>query len=667
MADSTLDNESDHRQNPVLDRSSGQPGADSDKALPAFRQAAELGGVLSQYFLESDEPAFLLDPYSGRVLRVNKAAEQFFRLPGKVLNGLYIDKLYPDLRAELYVFTEEALAQGHARARNLTLMRPDGKTIQMEHTAMSLSYREQTILMIRLVDLDALHRRDINDAAESYLRQGLHEWLRDEQYYRDIEREYRLILAAAGEGIYGVSAQGCTTFLNPAAEQLLGYKAEELIGKDMHEIIHHHHADGSVYHTNECPIYNAFKEGKVNSVDNEVFWRKDGQAIPVEYTSTPIVDSGNVIGAVIVFRDVSERRNNERTLRNALIENAALRERLEMENAYLKEEIRSRGNHHNIIGNSDSLNTLLTQIDLVAPTDANVMISGESGTGKELIAHAIHRASTRADRPLIRVNCAAIPRELFESEFFGHVKGAFSGALRDRVGRFELADGGTLFLDEVGELEITLQAKLLRVVQEGKFERVGEERSREVNVRLIAATNRDLKAAVEAGDFREDLYFRLNVFPIECTPLRQRVSDIPLLAEHYLEITCQRLNLPLPRLTRANVQALMEYPWPGNIRELQNVMERAAIVMRNGKLTIDLPSADGRVEAMKQDAVSESAPLPDRILTAAEMLEVEKQNLKRALASCAGKVAGEDGAAMLLGMKPTTVYSRIKSWKLDVS
>ena len=667
MADSNLENEFDHQRLVPLERQPGQSETGEGKALHDFRQASELGGVLTQNFLESDEPAFLLDPYSGRVLRANKAAEQFFRLPGKVLNGLYIDKLYPNLRAELYVFTEEALAQGHARARNLTLMRPDGKTIQMEHTAMVLSHREQSILMIRLVDLDALHRRDINDAAESYLRQGLHEWLRDEQYYRDIEREYRLILAAAGEGIYGVSVQGFTTFLNPAAEQLLGYKAKELIGKSMHEIIHHHHSDGSHYPATECPIYNAFKEGKVNSVDNEVFWRKDGKAIPVEYTSTPIVDSGNVIGAVIVFRDVSERRNNELTLRNTLIENAALRERLEMENAYLKEEIRSRGNHHNIIGNSDSLNTLLTQIDLVAPTDANVMISGESGTGKELIAHAIHRASTRADRPLIRVNCAAIPRELFESEFFGHVKGAFSGALRDRVGRFELADGGTLFLDEVGELEITLQAKLLRVVQEGKFERVGEERSREVNVRLIAATNRDLKAAVEAGDFREDLYFRLNVFPIECTPLRQRVSDIPLLAEHYLELTCQRLNLPLPRLTRANVQALMEYPWPGNIRELQNVMERAAIVMRNGKLTIDLPTSESRVEVTKQDAAPDSSPLPDRILTAAEMLELEKQNLKRALTSCSGKVAGEDGAAMLLGMKPTTVYSRIKSWRLDLS
>ncbi len=636
----------------------------AQQSLQRFRQSAELGRLLNLNFQSTDEPTFLLDPFSGLLLRANKAAEQFFRLPGNTLDGLYIDKLYPQLRAELHVFTEEILAQGQACSRELTLSRPDGHTIQLEHRGIALPHEGHTTLLIRLIDLDALHRRDINDAANTYLRQGLHEWLRDEQYYRDIERDYRLILAAAGEGIYGVSAEGRTTFLNPAAEALLGYRADELVGKDMHECIHHHRADGSEYPSGECPIYNAFKQGKVNSVDNEVFWRKDGNAIPVEYTSTPIIDSGKVIGAVIVFRDMSERRRNEEFLRQALIENANLRERLEKENDYLKEEIRSRSNHHDIIGNSDALNALLVQIDLVAPTDANVLITGESGTGKELIAHAIHRASTRADRPLIRVNCSAIPRELFESEFFGHVKGAFSGAVRDRVGRFELADRGTLFLDEVGELEMSLQAKLLRVVQEGKFERVGDERSRSVDVRLIAATNRDLKAAVEAGEFREDLYFRLNVFPLECTPLRQRTADIPLLVEHYLQTTCQRLNLPQPRLTRANVQALMEYPWPGNIRELQNVIERAAILARSGKLTIDLPGSGGQISLANNKVAPDKPIPPERILTAAEMLELEKQNLQRALSSCGGKVSGQDGAAALLGMKPTTVYSRIKSWKL---
>ena len=634
-----------------------------------YASAIELGSVLLHGFLLTKEPLFLLDPFSGRVLRANTAADAFFRMPGDTIERLFIDKLYPDNRAELYVFTEEALARGHARTRALSLFRPDGSKISIEHKATAIAQGDITTLLISLLDLEALHRRDVNEAADSYLRKGLHEWLRDEQYFREIEREYRLILAAAGEGIYGVGVDGRTTFLNPAAEAMLGYTADELVGKDMHSAIHHHRIDGSVYPSNHCPIYNAFKVGMVNTVEDEVFWRKDGSAIPVEYTSTPIIDSGNVVGAVIVFRDVTERRNNEEHLRVALTENATLRERLEMENAYLQEEIRSRGEHHNIIGNSDSLNALLAQIELVAPTDANVLVSGESGTGKELIAHAIHRASSRADRPLIRVNCAAIPRELFESEFFGHVKGAFSGAVRDRVGRFELADGGTLFLDEVGELELTLQAKLLRVVQEGRFERVGEEQARIVDVRLIAATNRDLKLAVTKGEFREDLYFRLNVFPIECTPLRQRVSDIALLAEYYLNSTCERLNLPPPKLTRANVRAMMQYSWPGNIRELQNVMERAAILSRNGKLTLDLPKSVETTsqtvhDGAKAEAGSGGGTLPDRILTSAELAMLEKDNLQRALTATGGKVSGRNGAAVLLGMKPTTVYSRIKSLQM---
>ena len=647
-----------------------EPATSSTSLARRYASASELGSVLLHGFLLAEEPHFLLDPFSGRVLRANSAADAFFRLPGDTIEGLFIDKLYPDNRAELYVFTEEALARGHARTRTLSLFRPDGSNISIEHKARAIAQGDITVLLVSLLDLEALHRRDVNEAADSYLRKGFHEWLRDEQYFREIEREYRLILAAAGEGIYGVGVDGRTTFLNPAAEAMLGYTADELVGQDMHSAIHHHRVDGTVYPSNQCPIYNAFKVGMVNTVEDEVFWRKDGSAIPVEYTSTPIIDSGKVIGAVIVFRDVTERRNNEEHLRVALTENAALRERLEMENAYLQEEIRSRGEHHNIIGNSDSLNALLAQIDLVAPTDANVLVSGESGTGKELIAHAIHRASSRADRPLIRVNCAAIPRELFESEFFGHVKGAFSGAVRDRVGRFELADGGTLFLDEVGELELTLQAKLLRVVQEGRFERVGEEQVRRVDVRLIAATNRDLKLAVAKGDFREDLYFRLNVFPIECTPLRQRASDIPQLAEHYLNSTCERLNLSPPKLTRANVRAMMQYSWPGNIRELQNVMERAAILSRNGKLTLDLPKAVETTsrtghESVKTEAGSDGGTLPDRILTSAELAALEKENLQRALAATGGRVSGRNGAAVLLGMKPTTVYSRIKSLQLD--
>lgn len=258
---------------------------------------------------------------------------------------------------------------------------------------------------------------------------------------------------------------------NPAAEAMLGWSASDLIGRNMHELIHHHHADGTPYPAEDCPIYNAFRHAKVNLVEDEIFWRKDGPPIRVEYSSTPITDGNEVIGAVIIFRDITERKENERRLRDALAEVERLKERLEQENAYLQEEVRDSRKHHEIIGVSPAIVETLKQIELVAPTDANVLIIGESGTGKELVAQAIHADSARADRPLIRVNCAAIPRELFESEFFGHVKGAFTGAVRDRVGRFELANGGTIFLDEVGEIPLELQGKLLRVLQERTFER----------------------------------------------------------------------------------------------------------------------------------------------------------------------------------------------------
>jgi len=328
-----------------------------------------------------------------------------------------------------------------------------------------------------------------------------------------IERENQPILRAAGEGIYGVNADGRTTFVNPAAERMLGWTAEELVGRDMHSLVHHSHPDGSHYADDTCPIYAAFRDGAIRHVENEKFFRKDGQSFWVEYTSTPIRDNGVLIGAVIVFRDVSQRRDADEKLRAAHEEVDRLRKRLELENAYLQEQIRIDGNHYGIIGRSAAIQKTLSQVALVAPTDATVLIAGESGTGKELVARAIHEDSRRANRPLIRVNCAAIPVDLFESEFFGHAKGAFVGALRDRIGRFELADGGTLFLDEIGEIPVPLQGKLLRVLQEGQFERVGEARTRRVDVRVIAATNRDLKALARRGSFREDLYFRSTSSP----------------------------------------------------------------------------------------------------------------------------------------------------------
>ncbi|MEN9360760.1 MAG: Formate hydrogenlyase transcriptional activator [Verrucomicrobiota bacterium] len=336
-----------------------------------------------------------------------------------------------------------------------------------------------------------------------------------------------------------------------------------------------------------------------------------------------------------------------------------LKRRLELENAYLQEEIRDEGSFGSIVGRSPPLQSLAQQISLVAPTDAAVLILGESGTGKELAAREIHQRSRRAGRPLIKVNCAAIPRELFDSEFFGHAKGSFTGALRDRVGRFELADGGTLFLDEIGEIPLDLQSKLLRVLQEGELERVGDERTRKVDVRIIAATNRDLKAASAAGLFRSDLYYRLGVFPLQLPPLRERRDDLPLLAEHFLRLQARRLGRPVPALTPALAAQLQAYSWPGNIRELQHVLERALITAGKGPLRLQLGD-----EAAAPAPASPAAP--PAVLSARELKKLAADNLRRALDQCEGRIYGPDGAAALLGLKPTTLASQMKSAGLEL-
>lgn len=333
-----------------------------------------------------------------------------------------------------------------------------------------------------------------------------------------------------------------------------------------------------------------------------------------------------------------------------------LREQLELQNIYLQEEVREAKSFGAILGQNLSMQRLLRQIEMVAPTDATVLILGESGTGKELVARELHARSRRGDRPLIRVNCASVPRELYESEFFGHVKGAFTGAIRDRAGRFEAADGGTLFLDEVGEIPLALQSKFLRVLQEKQYERVGEERTRSVDVRIIAATNRDLKREVEAGRFREDLYYRLNVFPVEVPPLRQRKDDIPLLAAHFLGQAARRLRLPMPRFSEGQARLLQAYDWPGNVRELQNAAERALILAQNGVLHFDLPGEE--VVALESAAGAEEAGV--RILTESEMRAVEERNIGAALKESGWKIHGPGGAAERLGVKPTTLISRIK-------
>jgi transcriptional regulator with GAF, ATPase, and Fis domain len=392
--------------------------------------------------------------------------------------------------------------------------------------------------------------------------------------------------------------------------------------------------------------------------------------------ATPIIYKGEILGAILGFtralpseegrpwgRVFADHIGSAIANARAFEEIQRLKAQLERQNAYLQEEVVEARAFGDLVGQSAVLRQIISQIDLVAPTEASVLVLGETGTGKELVAREIHRRSQRKAGPLVRVNCASIPKDLFESEFFGHVKGAFTGAIKDRAGRFETAEGGTLFLDEIGEVPGDMQGKLLRVLQEKRYERVGDDRTRQADVRIIAATNRDLKKAVAAGRFREDLYYRLHVFPIQVAPLRERRDDIPLLAKHFVELSVKELRCPKPRLIRAAVARLQSYDWPGNVRELRNVIERAVILARGGALQFDLPVFQTEATTtLTKPAVIGS--VPTRFLTEVEMRQRERDNLRAVLDAAGWKIKGADGAAELLGVKPTTLLSRMKKMGL---
>ena len=399
----------------------------------------------------------------------------------------------------------------------------------------------------------------------------------------------------------------------------------------------------------------------------------------VSFAGQPLIFRGETLGVLAIFSRGEILQSTFKWLRifadhaaiaisnaRAFEEISRLRRVLEQERDYLREEVREALSFGEIIGGSESLRGVLEQVALVAPTDASVLILGESGTGKELIASALHERSLRRNRPLVRVNCGSIPAELFESEFFGHARGSFTGAIRDREGRFQLADGGTLFLDEVGEIPLALQAKLLRVLQDGQFERIGEEKTRKVNVRVVAATNRDLTQQVDAGVFRRDLYYRLNVFPMRLPALRvERKEDIRPLAAHFIRLSCARLNRAPVDLTDGDLKSLMRYDWPGNVRKLQNVIERAIILGSHDRLRLDPgltgPHASGPSPARTAAAVDADGPGARQIMRADEIDRLERDNIAAALEYARWKISGSGGAAEMLGMNPNTLASRMRA------
>ncbi|MBT3254941.1 MAG: sigma 54-interacting transcriptional regulator [Deltaproteobacteria bacterium] len=343
-----------------------------------------------------------------------------------------------------------------------------------------------------------------------------------------------------------------------------------------------------------------------------------------------------------IFANALERKKSELKLQKTLAKIRQLKKQLEDDYTYLREEIKLEHNFEEIIGQSDALKYVLFKVEQVAPTDATVVILGETGTGKELIARALHNASGRKDRPLIKVNCATLPSNLIESELFGHEKGAFTSAQARQVGRFELANGGTLFLDEIGELPLELQPKLLRALQDGEFERLGSSRTIQTDVRVIAATNRDLEKEVKNGRFRQDLWYRLNVFPLTVPPLQQRVEDIPLLVNAFSNKFGKKLGKKIKAIPSKTIKALQKYPWPGNVRELENVLERAVITCKDGKLQVEIPTSSTL-------SVDDTKTLE----------EMECEHIVRTLENTYWKIQGANGAAERLGLNPSTLRTRM--------
>ncbi|QBF32629.1 sigma-54-dependent Fis family transcriptional regulator [Thalassococcus sp. S3] len=506
------------------------------------------------------------------------------------------------------------------------------------------------LVLLSFLDLKEHDQRNRLADMEAQHRAGLTKWQNIYDFFREVEAQNHLILEAAGEGIYGINAKGQATFVNRAAQEMLGWSADDLVGRELHSIIHHKHLNGEHFPAHECPIYASFRKDETMRVDDDVFWRKDGKPIMVEYVSTPIYDHNVLAGAVVIFRDVTERRENERKLREALAQVEELKVKLQQENEYLLTEIRSARSHTGVVGISDAVKSLNVQIDLAAKNNAHVLVSGPPGSGKSLTVSAIHEASIRHHRPLVRVNCDKTGGQALESELFGHKRGTFPGATRDVTGKLMLANNGTLHLDEIADLPKAIQAKLYDVLQSGQFQRPGDSAGTPVSLSVVATTSRDLAAEVRAGRFRQDLYFTLNLFSIQCQPLSSRPEDIPYLAKHFLDRTTRRLRLPSTRLSRSNIDVLKQYSWPGNVRELENVIERAAILAQGGRLEFEF-QLSGPTATQGSDVV----------LTKKDLRALERKNLENALRRAKGKVSGEQGAAEMLGEAPTTVYSKIKS------
>lgn len=459
-----------------------------------------------------------------------------------------------------------------------------------------------------------------------------------EESVRESEARFRDMADSSAILIWIADENMLCTYFNKQVLDFTGRTMEELVGERWLEVVHEDDRQRSMeayaagYESKEQFIL----EFRLRAADGEYHWIYD--------TGAPrFASNGELLGYIGSAIDITDRRNAEQALQIAHEEVNKLKNQLEAENIYLQEEIRRTHNVDEIVGESNAIKYVMFKIEQVAQTDTTVLILGETGTGKELVARAIHNQSTRKDRPLVKVNCAALSASLIESELFGHEKGAFTGATGRKIGRFELADGATIFLDEIGELPLELQPKLLRVIQEGEIERLGSTKTIKVDVRLIAATNRNLKEEVERGTFREDLWYRLNVFPVTLPPLRQRKEDIPLMVEHFASVFSKKVGKNITSISSATMKKFQEHSWPGNVRELSNVVERALVTASGTVLHV--------VDQFEQPKAS-----MELVMT---LEEIEREHITRILDQTSWRVEGPSGAARILGLNPSTLRTRM--------
>lgn len=531
--------------------------------------------------------------------------------------------------AELYVDPKERdgivrrmKSQGFVDGAEIRLKRRDGEVIWTSIRARAVKAKSGKTIYEGFI-MDITDKKDATIALQGS------------------EKRFRMLVEQAGDGFFIHDYVGKIMDVNLTACEMLGYSRDELLKMSISDV------DMDVAEKGHRDRYWGPLQSEKHITFESIHRRKDGSTFPVE-VRLGRVDLEEKPLLLSLTRDVTERKKSENELKKAFIEINALKNKLEEENIYLRKEVETRYRHNEIIGESRAIKKVLMAVERVAKENTSVLITGETGTGKEMLARAIHILSPRNVRSMIRVNCAALPASLIESELFGREKGAFTGAASRQAGRFEAADKSTIFLDEIGDLPLELQAKLLRVLEDGTFERLGSAKTVSVDVRVIAATNHNLAELVKKDVFRRDLFYRLNVFPITVPPLRERREDIPLLVWAFVEEFSQSMGKSIKNIPKKIMDELQGYNWPGNVRELKNVIERGMIMSSGSTLRLEQQQAEAALAIMNMS-----------------MEDVEKEHIKKVLHSTGWRVSGKNGAAMILGLKDSTLRSRMK--KLSIA